>query len=1243
MKKAIIFALTGLALVVTSFYSPIVCAEDTEDFLFQKNVTYSGVEGGKQGDNWKYPQFVGEKAVDGDISTRWSADKTDNQWLTVDIGEEKTIGQVVLHFHAESPEYEVLVSNDNQNYQSIYKEERGSGGKEAKKYIEVANVTARYIKYQQLKMWKHTNGQYYGSSIISMEAYRQARLPDGIKFSIDSAEISEKRSKQLTYILTPTGVQVPEKQIEWSSSDPSIVNVDSQGRMKALKTGEAKVTVRIKNTDLSDTIPVTVIQEKAEYREMRERWKARLLGSKEDHEEFDQDSDVKKYRARIAKDSLELWQTLNKSENRTYLWEKKSSDTLSADYTTQFTNIKKLTLGYYDPSSSLHKNQEVFTQILKAIDFMIETKNYNGTYWSGNWWDWQIGSAQPLTDTLILLHDDLIEKDDAILTKFVEPLNHYAQDPKVQWPSYTATGANLTDISITVLGTAILLENDSRVEAVQSAVPSVLKMVTGGDGLYSDGSLIQHSHFPYNGSYGNELLKGFGRVQTILQGTHWEIKDDNINNLFQVTDKGYLQLMVNGKMPSMVSGRSISRAPGTNPFTSEFESGKETIANLTLVAKFSPEILRKKIDSSIKAWLEHSSYFYDFFENPRDFEALIDLKKIMNEPSITSKEEQNLVNIYGSMDRVFQKNESYSLGISMYSSRIGNYEYGNTENKKGWHTADGMVYLYNGDLAQFDEGYWVTIDSYRLPGTTIDTKVLAEGASTGKKSPQSWVGGSNNGKVAAVGMFLDKKNENMDLVAKKSWFLLEDKLINLGSGISGTTNATIETILDNRMMDSSNMQIIQKKTADSTWINLTSTNPLNNLGYIFPNTMSNVDVQKEIRSGKYLDINEYFVNDQSYTKEFVKIIKNHGSNAQNDTYEYLTVAGKTAEEMAEMAEMAQHKSYNVLANTPEIQAIETKDHLMLNAWSGNQQAAFVHVSEPASIIAEKLSNDTYRLSIANPVQNNKVIAFSIEKEIIEVIEKESEITMDSGTFLFDSKGLKGSSRSITIKVPSEVDKTALEKIVEENQNRNESDYTKESWKVFTKAMELAQVVLTDPKATQAEVDDAVQAVRKAIEQLQEVTKVDKTALKKLVEENQSRVASSYTAESWQVFRKALEAAQAVLADPNTTQAEVELVMNDLVQAIEQLENKETASSSEEDKNINNKAEQGKNTQEGNNEIGKSSISEETGKEGLLPKTGEKNNQVIQKLGYTILLVVFVSLVLLKGRKESKRSQNKLGK
>ena len=55
----------------------------------------------------------------------------------------------------------------------------------------------------------------------------------------------------------------------------------------------------------------------------------------------------------------------------------------------------------------------VAAAIKEGIDFMITKKGYDGKKYYGNWWDWQIGSAQPLTDTLILLHDDLIEKDDA--------------------------------------------------------------------------------------------------------------------------------------------------------------------------------------------------------------------------------------------------------------------------------------------------------------------------------------------------------------------------------------------------------------------------------------------------------------------------------------------------------------------------------------------------------------------------------------------------------------------------------------------------------------------------------------------------------------------------------------------------------------------------------------------------------------------------------------------------------------
>ena len=59
--------------------------------------------------------------------------------------------------------------------------------------------------------------------------------------------------------MSPAGVDITEDQIEWSSSDPTIVTVDQTGNLTAVKSGEAKVTVKIKGTEISDTIPVTVV------------------------------------------------------------------------------------------------------------------------------------------------------------------------------------------------------------------------------------------------------------------------------------------------------------------------------------------------------------------------------------------------------------------------------------------------------------------------------------------------------------------------------------------------------------------------------------------------------------------------------------------------------------------------------------------------------------------------------------------------------------------------------------------------------------------------------------------------------------------------------------------------------------------------------------------------------------------------------------------------------------------------
>ena len=50
--------------------------------------------------------------------------------------------------------------------------------------------------------------------------------------------------------MSPDGVDITEDQIEWSSSDPTIVTVDQTGNLTAVKSGEAKVTVKLKEQKL---------------------------------------------------------------------------------------------------------------------------------------------------------------------------------------------------------------------------------------------------------------------------------------------------------------------------------------------------------------------------------------------------------------------------------------------------------------------------------------------------------------------------------------------------------------------------------------------------------------------------------------------------------------------------------------------------------------------------------------------------------------------------------------------------------------------------------------------------------------------------------------------------------------------------------------------------------------------------------------------------------------------------------
>ncbi|MHB8172490.1 MAG: hypothetical protein ACYDG6_13260, partial [Thermincolia bacterium] len=132
------------------------------------------------------------------------------------------------------------------------------------------------------------------------------------------------------------------------------------------------------------------------------------------------------------------------------------------------------------------------------------------------------------------------------------------------------------------------------------------------------------------------------------------------------------------------------------------------------------------------------------------------------------------------------------------------------------------------------------------------------------------------------------------------------------------------------------------------------------------------------------------------------------------------------------------------------------------------------------------------------------------------------------------------------------DKTALSDLIIGAGALVEADYTPASWLAadIAGAILTAQVVEANANATQAEVDQAVEALRAAMESL--VLMGDKTALSGLIAGAGALVEANYTPASWIVLTDAIAATQAVETNANATQAEVDQAVEALQAAIDYL-------------------------------------------------------------------------------------------
>ena len=130
------------------------------------------------------------------------------------------------------------------------------------------------------------------------------------------------------------------------------------------------------------------------------------------------------------------------------------------------------------------------------------------------------------------------------------------------------------------------------------------------------------------------------------------------------------------------------------------------------------------------------------------------------------------------------------------------------------------------------------------------------------------------------------------------------------------------------------------------------------------------------------------------------------------------------------------------------------------------------------------------------------------------------------------------------------DKAELEKAIQTYENLKETDYTPETWKVFSQALEQARSILGQEDASQFEVVQVCQRLQDAATGLKR--RVNVSELQNLVSKYQNLNANLYEESTWSLFAKALQDAKHVLVKQNLTQEEADAASQLLKTAVSQL-------------------------------------------------------------------------------------------
>ncbi|MFQ6925018.1 MAG: alpha-L-fucosidase [Mediterraneibacter gnavus] len=277
--------------------------------------------------------------------------------------------------------------------------------------------------------------------------------------------------------------------------------------------------------------------------------------------------------------------------------------------------------------------------------------------------------------------------------------------------------------------------------------------------------------------------------------------------------------------------------------------------------------------------------------------------------------------------------------------------------------------------------------------------------------------------------------------------------------------------------------------------------------------------------------------------------------------EALKEADKYTEESVKALEAAVAEAEKVVADENATQeSVDAATTAVEEATKGLTEKPAPEVNKDALKTAIETAKEALKEADKYTEESVKALEAAVaEAEKVVADENATQESVDAATTAVEEATRGLAEKPAVPEVNKDALKAAIEKAEDVLENLEEDAYTPESVEALKGALETAKGVFDNTDAVQAEVDQAAEAIETAISGLtvKPAPEADKTALKAALAEAAQKLenAESFTEESVNALKEAMDLAQSVLDNPEANQAEADAATTAVRTAIENLQEK----------------------------------------------------------------------------------------